>query len=95
MKLFSRHFSVIACLLASQVAVRPLAAQLGPEVAALPALSRIGRSEQPPTANLISLYAAKGESESFQIVVKAPAGFLKFVNLTESDLIVPVGAVFL
>ncbi len=54
-------------------------------------MPRIGQSDTPGTASSISLYAAKGEGESFQVVVRAPASGLSQVNLSASDLIGPGG----
>src|SRR5258708_7759377 len=55
-------------------------------------MPRIGPSDAPGSASSISLYAAKGEAESFQVVVRAPSSVLSQVNLTASDLIGPGGA---
>jgi Domain of unknown function (DUF4091) len=55
-------------------------------------MPRIGQFDAPATASSISLYAAKGEAESLQVVVGAPASGLSQVNLTASDLTGPGGA---
>src|SRR5215471_3829915 len=47
-------------------------------------LQRVGKSDAPGSALNIALYAAKGESESFQVIVRAPASGLSVVNLTAS-----------
>ena len=52
-------------------------------------MPRIGPSDGPGSASSISLYAAKGEAESFQVVVRAPSSGLSQVNLTASDLTGP------
>src|SRR6266853_2830997 len=55
-------------------------------------MPRIGPSDAPGSASSISLYAAQGEAESLQVVVRAPSSGLSQVNLTASDLIGPGGA---
>jgi len=55
-------------------------------------LQRVGKSDAPGSALNIALYAAKGESESFQVIVRAPASGLSVVNLTASGLSGPSGA---
>ena len=55
-------------------------------------LPRVGPSDAPGTATNIWVRAAKGEAESFQVIVSAPASGLSAVNLTASDLIGPGGA---
>src|SRR2546429_528612 len=52
-------------------------------------MPRIGPSDGPGSASSISLYAAKGEAESFQVVVRAASSGLSQVNLTASDLTGP------
>jgi Domain of unknown function (DUF4091) len=54
-----------------------------------PSLDRIGRTDPPRTGSSIQLNAARGEYESFQIVVSSPLNELKNVNITVSDLIGP------
>jgi hypothetical protein len=54
-----------------------------------PSLDRIGRTEQPRNSSRIQLQAARGEYESFQIVVSSPANGLKNVKIAVSDLIGP------
>jgi hypothetical protein len=53
-----------------------------PIVWTAPSLSRIGRNDAPGTSRTITIYAAKGESESFQIGVRGPASH---VNVTATD----------
>src|SRR5258708_33159979 len=55
-------------------------------------MPRIGPSDAPGSASSISLYAAKGEAESFQVVVRAPSSGLSNVNLSASNLVAPGGA---
>lgn len=61
-------------------------AQPGPVVWVAPALTRIGLSDTPGNSREIVLWAARGEYESFHIVVRAPAGGLKNVRVEASDL---------
>ena len=68
--------------------------------AALPApvwaehsLVRVMKTAAPKTASSITLYAARNETESYQVVVNGGAGGLSRVNLSLSDLVGPGGAV--
>ncbi len=65
------------------------AASSAPLVWAVPSLERVGPSDPPGAASEIELYAAQGETESFQIVVRALAGGLTNVNVTTPDLAGP------
>ncbi len=56
-----------------------------PIVWTAPSLSRIGMDDPAGTGNTITIHAAKGESESFQIAVRAPASGLTGVNVTATD----------
>jgi hypothetical protein len=58
-----------------------------------PSLVRIGKTDRPNNQKNISLYAARGEYESFQIIVTAPPSELKNVNIVVSDLRSPSGKV--
>src|SRR5258708_27412728 len=55
-------------------------------------MPRIGPSDAPGSASSISLYAAKGEAESFQVVDRVPSSVLSNVNLSGSNLVAPGGA---
>lgn len=61
-------------------------AQSGPTVWIVPALTRVPRDEAPGNRREVELWAARGEYESFQVVVHAPLGGLKNVNVAISDL---------
>ncbi len=61
-------------------------AEAAPIVWAIPSLERVGPTDSAGSATSIDLYAAKGETESFQIVVRAPAGGLTNVNVLAPDL---------
>ncbi|MFB3880268.1 MAG: S-layer homology domain-containing protein [Armatimonadota bacterium] len=64
----------------------PSPAQAAPIAWAIPSLERVGPTDPAGSATEISLYAARGEYESFQIIVRAPAGGLTNVNVTSPDL---------
>src|SRR5436309_3209360 len=68
-------------------------AQTGPKVWVAPSLQRIGPSDAAGSATQAQLWAARGEYESFQIVVSAPAGGLSNVNVSVSDLQGPGGQI--
>ncbi len=52
-----------------------------------PSLERIGKADRPKSQKNIDLFAARGEYESFQVVVKAPSNGLSNVNISVSDLV--------
>ena len=68
-------------------------AQSGPVVWVAPSLQRVGQSDAPGSATLAQIYAARGQSESFQIVVSASGASLTNVNVSVSDLTGPGGQV--
>src|SRR5260370_17242579 len=85
-----KFVTFVVCALVSVFGARMSFAQSVWVVGSMP---RIGPSDAPGSASSISLYAAKGESESLQVVVRAPAASeLSQVNLTASDLIGPGAA---
>lgn len=51
-----------------------------------PSLTRVRPLEAPSATTHINLFAAKGETESFQIIVRAPAGGLSNVNILVPEL---------
>ncbi len=53
-----------------------------PVVWVAPSLVRVGPEDSPKEQKQITLYSAKGEYESFQIIVRAPKGGLANVNVT-------------
>jgi hypothetical protein len=55
-------------------------------------LQRVRPTDNPGSGFNIALYAAKGESESFQVVVRGPSSGVSGVNLTTSGLTGPGGA---
>jgi hypothetical protein len=72
--------------IASGAASTPLRAQSGAQVWVVPALNRVGRDEPAGNQREIALWAARGEYESFQVVVRAAGSGLKNVNVEISDL---------
>src|ERR1035438_424817 len=55
-------------------------------------LQRVGPTDSPGAATSIALYAAKGESESLQVIAHAPASGLTITDVTASNLTGPNGA---
>lgn len=64
-----------------------------PAVWVVSGMERVGQEDPPQEKHRIELFAARGEYEPFQIVVRATAKRLTNVNLTLSDLRGPKGAV--
>src|SRR5262245_21309952 len=61
-------------------------AQGSPVVWVAPSLHRVGMSDAPGANTEVSLFAARGEYESFQIVAHGAAKGLDNVNVTITDL---------
>src|ERR1700676_596526 len=61
-------------------------ASAGPTVWVAAALTRVGREDAPVDSSPIALWAARGEYESFQVIVRAPAGGLTRVKVEASAL---------
>ena len=70
-----------------------LRAQSGPTVWVASSLVRVGPTDSPGSGLTAQLYAARGEYESFQIIVRAPSGGLSNVDVTVSDLVGPGGGI--
>ena len=68
-------------------------AQSSPMVWVVPSLQRVGPSDAAGSGTLAQLSAAKGEYESFQIIVRAPASGLTNVNVSVTDLTGPAGTI--
>ncbi|ACC80083.1 DUF4091 domain-containing protein [Nostoc punctiforme] len=60
---------------------------IGPVLYMVPSLKRIGQTEKITNTSLSKIYAAKGEYESVQLVIKAPSSGLTNVNISVSDLL--------
>jgi hypothetical protein len=76
-------------ILAGVLALAPasvLRAQSGPVVWLVPEMTRVPREGAVGNRREITLWAARGEYESFQVVVHAPARGLTNVNVTTSNL---------
>jgi hypothetical protein len=56
-------------------------------VSALPSLARLGRTAPPPSGAAFELHAARGEYESLQIALHAPAGGVTGVSVSASDFV--------
>lgn len=52
-------------------------------------LERVTRTQKPGTQTGVAICAARGEYQSFQIAVQAPAGGLTNVNFSVSELVMP------
>lgn len=55
-------------------------------------LQRVGPSDAAGSASSISLYAAKGESESLQVIAQAPSNGMSISDVVASDLVGPSGS---
>lgn len=86
-KAFHRLFPVLFLC-----SLMPLTAFAQPKVWVTSSLERTGPSDAAGSGTLAQLYAGKGESESFQVVVQAPASGLTNVNFSVSSLTGPGGA---
>jgi len=71
-----------ACLLVPLLVGYASPALAAPTVWLVPSLLRVRPSDPASAATELDLYAAKGETESFQIIVQAPPGGLSNVNVT-------------
>lgn len=92
MKLSARSvFSVLAACSAAYPIVSQ--ADAGPLVWTAPSLQRVGMSEAPTSSTAVRLMAARGEYESFQIVVNGSSQGLSDASVTVSDLQGPDGQV--
>lgn len=88
---FGQRFVLGAAILASLCATGlPCAmvssAEAAPVAWVIPSMERVKPDSPAGAGSEITLYAAKGECESFQIVVRAPSGGLTNVSLTAPDL---------
>ncbi|MFN7933200.1 MAG: DUF4091 domain-containing protein [Bryobacteraceae bacterium] len=80
---------LVPLLSAGLVLFQACRAQSGPTVWVVPGLKRVAQTEAAGTGSTAQIKAARGETESFQIVVKAPAGGLTNVNVSVTDLVGP------
>ncbi len=85
----AKHLSAEKSVADPLVSVAPQLAKRLPNMPIVwvaPSLERIGRSQPPQSGTDINLNAARGEAESFQIVIQAPPNGLNNVNITITDL---------
>jgi len=68
-------------------------AHSAPTVWIVPSLQRVGPSDPAGSGTLAQLEAAKGEYESFQIIVRAPSSGLTNVNVSVTDLTGSAGTI--
>lgn len=92
MSLHSRSVFVLS-LAASATLSALSAAPATPEVWIAPSLHRVGMSDAPGAITEANLAAARGEYESFQIVVSGASQGASNVNVTVSDLKEPGGEI--
>lgn len=79
---------IVACL----VCLLFLTTQSTPPVVwVVPSLVRVGQLDLPRGSAQAELYAARGECESFQVVIRAPSRKLTNVNVSAVDLVAPNG----
>ena len=74
------------------LAPRTVLMAAGPVVWVAPSMDRIGQSDAAGATTSAEIWAARGEYESFQVVVRASGNALGNVNVTVSDLTGPGGA---
>ena len=78
-----------SCLLLNGI----VSAQGAPLVWVVPSLQRVGPSDPAGSGTLAQISAARGEYESFQIVVRAPSSGLTNVNVSVSNLTGSAGTI--
>jgi PKD repeat protein len=90
-----RSVPVRACLFIALLLVGVAAPALAaPTVWVVPSLLRVRPSDPAGAVTQLDLYAAKGETESFQIIVQAPAGGLSNVNVSADSLVGPLATLY-
>lgn len=57
-----------------------------PVVWVVPSLVRVGQYDPPGGSTLAELYVARGECESFQVVIRSPSRKLTKINVSVADL---------
>ncbi|HLH42326.1 MAG TPA: glycoside hydrolase domain-containing protein [Bryobacteraceae bacterium] len=87
----TRGVLVAAALSAAALALADTQEVGHPSVWVAPSLHRVGMTESAGSATQANLWAARGEYESFQIVVSGAAAGLSGVNVRVSDLTGPDG----
>ncbi|MEH2006494.1 DUF4091 domain-containing protein [Nostoc sp.] len=79
-------FIVLVCLNIWQIPNICASSAIGPVLYMAPSLKRIGQTDTRVSTSSVKIFAAKGEYESFQLVIQAPASELTNVNVSVSDL---------
>src|SRR5579863_8468220 len=80
--------------LAFLVGLQALAsAQAGPVIWVVPSLQRVGLTDAAGSGTLAQISGARGEYQSFQIVVRAPSGGLTNVDVSVTDLTGSAGTI--
>ena len=102
MFLHFRHSVCLPCLAMAAILAAMATLVLPPSIASaaagppvvwvLRSMERIGPADAPGANTRAQIWAARGESESFQIAVRAAGGNLTGVNVTMSDLTTASGA---
>ncbi|MCW5982137.1 MAG: DUF4091 domain-containing protein [Bryobacteraceae bacterium] len=88
----TRSIRAVALITIAFALALPPAEAAPPTVWTAGSLAKITQTEPPRTGSLAELWMAKGEYESFQIVIRGPAGGLTNVNVQVTDLQGPGGA---
>ena len=81
--------ALIPCLVALVLVLEDCRAQSGPTVWIAPSLQRVGPTAAAGSGTGAQIAAGRGETESFQIIVRAPGNALSNVNVTVTDLTGP------
>ncbi len=82
----AKRYLLLLSLLILAFALPAFPAFGAPVAWVVPSMERVGPTAPPGSATSIDLFAAQGETESFQIIVRAPAGGLTEVNVIAPDL---------
>lgn len=88
---FSRKVLLVGIIMGSMVSASPAESSLRAWIA--PSLHRVGMSDAAAGDTQVNLWAARGEYQSFQIVVNGGNKGLSHVNVTVSDLEGPNGQI--
>ncbi len=81
--------ALIPCLVALVLVLEDCRAQSGPTIWIAPSLQRVGPTAAAGSSAAAQIAAGRGETESFQIIVRAPGNGLSNVNVTVTDLTGP------
>jgi hypothetical protein len=84
---------IAACVLIVLTASSAMVLAAAPIVWVVDGMERVKPDTHPQAATSIELFAARGEYEPFQIIVRSPSGGLSKVNVLAQDLIGPKGQI--